>query len=179
MSVFDSIKTPRQMSLLVAFFDLTNFTGFSRSQTSQQIFKTLSEYYEFSGDIIETAGGKVIKFIGDAGLMVFAEDDVNRGVLALKSLQDSGDGWLAQHNVPSRNIIKVHFGPVCCGPLGTHIDKRFDIIGETVNIAATLKSNGFAITPQVFRQLDAGTRKLFKKHTPPIIYIPVDEPHKI
>jgi len=32
---------------------------------------------------------------------------------------------------------------------------------------------GFAMTPQVFRQLSAESRKAFKKHTPPVSYIPV------
>jgi hypothetical protein len=48
----------------------------------------------------------------------------------------------------------------------------------TVNIAATLKSNDLAITPQLFRRLNPDTRKLFKKHTPPITYIPVNESHQ-
>ena len=73
--------------------------------------------------------------------------------------------------------VKVHFDPVICGPIGTRTDKRFDVYGYTVNTAATLKSNGFAMTPQVFRKLRADTRKLFKKHTPPIRYIPLESRH--
>ena len=61
------------------------------------------------------------------------------------------------------------------GPRG---DKRLDIYGETVNIAATMNSNGLAISPQAFRKLEPATRKLLKKHTPPITYIPTDEKHK-
>lgn len=63
------------------------------------------------------------------------------------------------------------------GPIGTRNDKRLDVFGETVNIAAMLKANGIAITPQVFRKLEPETRKLFKKHTPPVTYIPVEERH--
>jgi hypothetical protein len=62
--------------------------------------------------------------------------------------------------------------------LGTKNDKHYDVIGNNVNITASLKSNGFAITVQTFRKLNKETRKLFKKHTPPIIYIPVEEKHK-
>jgi len=178
MTIFDEITTPQEMEVLVAFFDLTGVTRFARSHSAQEIFELLSGYYEFVGDIIESSSGKVVKFIGDAGLIVYAEADVNRGVLALKSLQETGDAWLADHHMPSRNLIKVHFGPVYGGPLGVRTDKHFDILGETINTAATLKSNGFAMTPQVFRQLDPDTRKLFKKHTPPVTYIPVSESHK-
>ena len=94
------------------------------------------------------------------------------------SLKDSGDAWLAERNVPCRNVIKVHFGPVICGLVGTRTDKRFDIYSHTVNTTATLKSNGFAMTPQVFRKLGADTRKLFKKHTPPITYILASDSHQ-
>jgi hypothetical protein len=45
------------------------------------------------------------------------------------------------------------------------------------NIAATLPSNGYAISVETFRQIKPETRKLFKKHTPPITYIGVDEKH--
>ena len=178
MTIFNEITAPQEMKVLVAFFDLTGFTRFGRTHSMREGFEMLSEYYEFIGDIVEGSGGKVVKFIGDAGLIVYAEADVNRGVLALKSLQETGDAWLADRNIGSRNIIKVHFGPVYGGPLGVRGNKHFDVLGETINTAVTLKSNGFAMTPQVFRKLDPDTRKLFKKHTPPITYIPVDESHK-
>jgi hypothetical protein len=51
-----------------------------------------------------------------------------------------------------------------------------DVYGKTVNVAAALPSSGLAITPAVFRSLQAETRKLFKKHTPPISYIDADDP---
>lgn len=178
MTILNEINTPQKAKLLVAFFDLTGFARFARNHSEQEIIDTLSAYYQFVGDIIEGSGGKVVKFIGDAGLIVYPEADVNQGVLALKTLKEAGDSWLADHNMASRNIITAHFGPVFCGMVGTRTDKRFDVFGETVNIAATLKSNGLAITPQVFRKLDSDTRKLFKKHTPPITYIPVTESHR-
>ena len=49
--------------------------------------------------------------------------------------------------------------------------------GQTVMVAATIKSSGLALTAQAFRKLNKETRKLFKKHTPAISYIPVDERH--
>ncbi len=178
MTIFDEIQSPQETHLLVGFFDLTRFLHFAKTHTNQEIFETLSAYFEFVGDIVENSGGKVVKFIGDAGLIVYPESHVNQGVLALKTLKEAGDAWLTEHNVASRNLVTAHFGPVFCGPLGTHTDKRFDVMGDTVNIAVTIKSTGLAITPQLFRKLDADTRKLFKKHTPPITYISVTDKHK-
>ena len=177
MNALDTIRAATEMNLLVAFFDLSRFSHIIRNRSEQALFDLLSDYYEFVGDTLEPPGGKIVKFIGDAALIVFPENAIDAGVLALKDLQQAGDAWLKAHGAPSRHIIKVHFGPVCCGPIGTRSEKPFDVFGETVNIAATLASHGLAITPQVFRKLAPETRKHFKKHTPPITYIPVEEKH--
>lgn len=178
MNHFKEIDTPTELEALVAFFDLTAFVKFSKDFSPQEIFGILSEFYEFTGEIIESAGGDIIKFIGDAGLVIFPDHKVDEGVIALKKLKDEGDAWLAGRKIASKNIIKIHYGPVICGPLGTRTDKRFDIIGLTVNTAALLRSNGFAMSAQVFRKLSSETRERFKKHTPPITYIPVEESHR-
>jgi adenylate cyclase len=169
---------PQERQLLVAFFDLTRFLRFCQSHTAREVVGVLSAYYELVGDIIEAAGGTVVKFMGDAGLIAFPEEHVDEGVLALKRLKDTGDAWLADHGAQSQAIIKAHFGPVVCARVGSRKDKRLDIFGDTVNTAATMSSHGIALSPQAFRMLDAATRKLFKKHTPPVTYIPVDEPHR-
>jgi len=164
-------------NLLVAFFDLTLFARYAKTKPSAEIFNLFEEYFELVGGIVESSGGRVVKFIGDAGLIVFGEESANAGVVALLDLKVRGDVWLAERKVPCRNVVKVHVGPVTYGYLGTPTDKRFDIYGVTVNTAAMLQSNGFAMSPQVFRKLEPAVRRRFKKHTPPITYIPVDERH--
>ena len=171
-------SSPTELPLLVSFSDLTGFHRFCMNEDPQALFDIVSSYYAFVGDIIETSGGTVVKFIGDAVLIVYPEEAVEAGVLALRELQSSGDEWLAKRGAPSRHIIKAHFGPIWCGPVGTRSEKRFDVLGQTANTAAVLKSNGFAMTPQVFRKLGPDTRKIFKKHTPPVVYIPVEERHQ-
>lgn len=178
MSNFYEIQSPQEQELLISFFDLLAFAKTCEKLSSREIFDVLSEYYEFAGEIVEGAGGKIVKFIGDAGLAVFPPDKIDEGVLALKKLQEEAGDWFATRHIKTRNIVSVHFGPVACGPMGTKGDKQFDIIGVSANIAARLQSNGFAMSPQVFRKLKPETRKHFKKHTPPITYIPVEEHHR-
>jgi len=171
-------RAPQSANFLVAFFDLAGFSRFAQSRSDQEVFAVLSEYYELIGDIVEGAGGRVVKFMGDAGLIIFPEDRVDDGVLALRELQGRGDRWLVERDSPCRQIIKIHFGEMVCGEVGTRGEKRFDVFGMAVNTAALLKSNGFAMTSQTFRKLAPDTRKLFKKHTLPITYIPVEESHR-
>ena len=178
MRSFTDTQELQEMNLLVSFCDIKGFFGFCQRLSPLEIATFLDEFYELVSDIIEEAGGQVIKFLGDAALIIFAEEDVNQGVVALKKLQDESDAWLKARNTPCRNIIKAHFGPVAYGPVGKRHHKHIDVFGMTVNTAAKIHSHGLAITPQVFRQLDPNTRQLFKKHTPPIRYISVDEAHR-
>jgi class 3 adenylate cyclase len=174
----DSISTPTELDVLVAFTDLTLFSRYAKTCSARELFDTISAYYEVVGRVVTDTGGKVVKFIGDTALVAFPDGDIDRGVDALLAVKENGDSWLAQREIPCRHYIRAHFGPVVCGPVGTRSEKRFDLFGETVNLAATLSSRGFAMTPQVFRKLQKEKRKLFKKHTPPITYIPVEESHR-
>ena len=171
------ITSPQKINLVVAFCDLTQFGRFARSLSLEQGFAFLSEYYEFVGDIVEQSGGCVVKFMGDAMFVTYPEDNVDRAILSLRELKDSGDDWMKSRGASCKHVIKVHFGPVICGKVGTREDKRLDVFGQTVMTAATLPSRGFAMTPQAFRKLGQETRKLFKKHTPPITYMPVEARH--
>jgi class 3 adenylate cyclase len=172
------MNNPQETNLLISFCDLTNFAKISRKKDEIDVFKYLSKFYETTGEVIEGANGKVIKFIGDAALIVFPENSIDAGVLALKKLKTEIDDFNKKNDYESRLVVKTHFGKVLVGMLGTKNDKRFDVIGNNVNVAALLRSNGFSITVETFRKLGKETRKLFKRHTPPITYIPIEERHK-
>jgi adenylate cyclase len=168
----------QQKKLLVAFTDLTNFAKIARKVDEAEIFKYLSELYEIIGDIIEFSNGKVIKFIGDAALITFEENDIDAGIVALNKLKIEVDSYNKKNNYESQLIIKAHFGQIAAGMIGTRRKKLYDIFGTVVNITAQLPSSGYAISAEVFRKLKPATRKLFKKHTPSITYIGVDEKQK-
>ena len=168
----------KQKKLLVVFCDLTNYAKLSRKIDEIEVFAYLSNIYEIIGEIIESSYGQIIKFIGDAVLITFEENDIDNGIIALKKLKTEIDSYNKKMKYESQFIIKAHFGQVAAGMIGTKNKKMYDIFGNVVNISATLPSNGFAISVEAFRQLKPETRKLFKKHTPPITYIGVDEKHK-
>jgi len=163
---------------LVACSDLTGYAKFSSKLSEEELFRFLSDYYEFVGDTIASCSGRVIKFMGDAALITFPEAQADAGVRALLTLRAEGDKFLALRSLPCRHHLRAHFGPIQQGELGTRTDKRLDIIGSTVNTMFMLKASEFAITPEAFRKLTSETRKFFKKHTPPITYIPVNQLHK-
>ena len=67
------------------------------------------------------------------------------------------------------------FGTVVAGPFGRDGDKRYDVIGKTVNVAATLDATGVALSVAAFRKLGPALRRRFKKHTPPVTYIRLED----
>jgi class 3 adenylate cyclase len=178
MAVLSSLSEPREMNLLVGFVDLSRFHPFTQRTQDAEVASMLSDYYELVGDAIEGSGGQVVKFMGDAALTVHAEEDVDRGVQALLELKQSGDAWLADRGIPSEQNMNAHFGSVTAIMVGTRTDKRPDIFGDVVATAVVMRSRGFALTAQVFRKLSPETRTLFKKHTPPISYIPLEQRHR-
>ena len=166
------------IQVLVACSDLMGYAKLTGKLSEEEIFHFLSDYYEFVGDTIAPSGGRVIKFMGDAALMTFPDLRADSGVRSLLALQGQGDKFLSNRGISCRHHIRAHFGSIQQGELGTRTDKRLDIIGSTVNTMFLLKASEFAITPEAFRKLKPETRKLFKKHTPPITYIPLSLPHK-
>jgi len=146
--------------------------------SDEEIFRFLDSYYEFVGDTVASGKGRVVKFMGDASFMVFPETHADDGVRTLLTLHDEGNKLLAKLGFGCRHHIRAHFGPAWHGELGARGEKRFDVVGSTVNTMFLLKTSVFAITPEAFRKLNGETRKLFKKHSLPVAYIPMSHPHK-
>ena len=178
MFCLKSVTSSTEMELLVAFTDLNNFLNATSRLSDLKTFGILSEFAELTGVVVERAGGTVVKFLGDGALIVFPIETVDDGVNALMELKDKTAAWATAQELKVSLRISAHCGKVAVGPLGTRNEKRVDVFGSVVNTAFTLPGRGTSITPQVFRQLSSSTRKKFKKHTPPVRYIPIDEPHR-
>jgi len=167
-----------EVSLLVAFTDFTRFAAQAERLDDGEVARVMDAYYELAGRTLAAAGGRVVKFIGDATLAVFPADAVDRGVVALLELKDAADRLMVDRGWESRLTVKAHFGPVVAGHFGVESDKRYDILGETVNVTARLEASGVALSVEAFRQLGPDVRQRFKKHTPPVTYIRVEDTHR-
>lgn len=164
--------------LLIAFIDLTRFAAQSERTADEEIATTLDAYYEHVASAVQVAGGRVVKFMGDAALLVFPDDSVDRGVEGLLALKESVDALMAQRGWNCHLTAMVHYGTVVAGPFGAQGDKRYDVIGRAVNTTAKLESAGVTLSVEAFRKLGSDMRTRFKKHTPPITYIRAEDPHR-
>lgn len=168
-----------EVSLLVAFTSFNRYTAQVDRLEDAHIARVMNTYYELAGSAIREAGGQVVKFIGDATLAAFPTEEADRGILGLLDLKDSADRFMTEQGLDCRLVVKVHFGPVVAGEFGAGPDRRYDVLGKTVNVAARLEaSSGVALSAEAFRRLGPAARKRFKKHTPPVTYIRQEDVHQ-
>lgn len=167
-----------EVALLVAFVDLTSFALQSTRVPDAELAGVVDGYYQLIAQHVTAAGGRVVKFIGDGALVVFEAGDADRGIAALLEVKLVVDRYFAGHGWPCQATVKAHVGTVIAGPYGPPDDRRFDVIGKAVNTAAMLDASGVALSVEAFRKLSPATRQRFKKHTWPVTYIRVEDPHK-
>jgi len=160
----------RQVTQGVVFFDLSRLMEWASSQEDERIAAMLQEFYCLSVARIEAAGGRVVKFIGDAGLAVFPKEAAERIVFALAGLSSEVRRAAAAHGFDTYLNTNVHFGPMMAGTFGPPGMERYDVLGKSVNIAARLGRRGLTLSQQAFRCLGAEARARFDKVEPPVTY---------
>jgi class 3 adenylate cyclase len=163
-------SAPVQANVLVAFADCSRFMQSTKGRASADLFADLNDFYLLIDDAVQAAGGHVVKFMGDAALILFPEDLADQGIMALLDLKANVDRWLKDRPIAQGLHVNVHFGEVTLGSMGRA--GNLDVIGETVHVAATLGARSFAISQQAFRQLSPEHRQQFHKFTPPVMYLP-------
>ncbi len=176
---FSRVTTPRKVDLLISFADIQGFLGIARSDPDPlRMFELLNGWADAMVSEIEKASGCVLKFIGDSCLSVFPGDRVDAGVLALLAAKTRAEAYLQERGFRNRIKVTAHLGEVAIGLFGAGSCRALDVLGESVNVAASLEKGDhygkLIISPQAFRKLSAETRKLFRKYTPPIVYLASD-----
>ncbi|MFD6421086.1 adenylate/guanylate cyclase domain-containing protein [Streptomyces sp. NPDC060198] len=132
----------------VLFCDMVGSTALSGALDPETLRGVTLRYFDLMGRQIETYGGTVEKFIGDAVMAVFGvptvrEDDARRALAAslgmLKALEGLNADLDAALGVRLGVRIGINTGRVVAG---TDSSARQALVsGETVNIAARLEQN--------------------------------------
>ena len=87
-----SVKEEERKLVTVLFADLTGSTALGEQLDPERLRTLLSEYFTAMASVIESRGGVVEKFIGDAVMAVFGiptahEDDAERALRAALEMQ--------------------------------------------------------------------------------------------
>ena len=173
MQTFSQLSEGQQIELLVGFYDINRFTAISRSSSPSEVVSILKEVGRITSDRIPAGGGMIIKYIGDACLFAFPDERVDQAMQTLVELKEELEQFFSGRGFGNTLTFSLHFGEVVAMKIPPF--ETWDIGGQAINVVWSLDRGPhrgqFVITPQVFRKLQPPTRKMFHKHTPPIVYL--------
>jgi len=135
---------------VIWFCDLRGFTELSGRLDDAALLALLNDYFGVMTDAVQSHGGEVLKFIGDAMLAIFALDaDADRAETAARALAAAGaaqDALAAVNEARAeagaaeiRCGIALHVGDVHYGNIGGAGRLDFTVIGPAVNLASRVE----------------------------------------
>jgi adenylate cyclase len=156
------------------FSDLRNFTHITETLASDQVIGMLNDYFEFVAAAVTARGGEILRFIGDAMLIVFPIDDNSSRQAACRAAIDAAidaQSTLAslnhrrrRHGLPEIEFgVGLNVGEVVYGNVGAPDRLDFTVMGPAVNRTARLES----LTKEIDRNI------LFSKEFAELIDDPV------
>lgn len=133
------------------YSDLRGFTPLTETLPTQQQLAMLNEYFETVAAAVSAHGGEILRFVGDAMLVVFPADANGGPALACRAAVESAlDAFarLAPINERRRQSgepeiafgVGLTAGEVAYGNVGAPDRLDFTVIGPAVNRAARLES---------------------------------------
>ena len=133
------------------FSDLRNFTHLTETLPAEQILEMLNEYFEFISAAVTARGGEILRFIGDAMLIVFPIDEKTCAQTACNAAIDAAidaqstletmNHRRRRHNQPEIEFgVGLNIGEVIYGNVGAPDRLDFTVMGPAVNRTARLES---------------------------------------
>lgn len=132
------------------FSDLRDFTQLTETLNDADLLQLLNTYFEYVFEAVQKHGGEVLRFIGDAMLIVFPTDQ-DGGVSqacknALAAAEDAFSGLASVNQcrqlsqIPDiRFGVGLHLGSVIYGNVGAPSRLDFTVMGPAVNRTARLE----------------------------------------
>ena len=133
------------------FSDLRNFTHLTETLNAEQILEMLNEYFEFVSAAVTARGGEILRFIGDAMLIVFPINEnmcdrtacsaaIDAAIDAYDTLETMNHRR-RRHGQPEIEFgVGLNIGEVIYGNVGAPDRLDFTVMGPAVNRTARLES---------------------------------------
>ena len=137
-----------EREIAILFADIRSFTALAEGRLPYDVVFVLNRYFSAMGRAIESAGGRVDKFIGDGVMALFGiESGTPVGCMEALAAARLMSERLAELNLslraeldrPLRIGIGIHCGPVIVGEMGFGKAAAITAIGDAVNTASRLK----------------------------------------
>jgi len=124
---------PTEEQLIVAATSVDGSTLACGKRGDAAMFETLRAYYRLVAELIEPAGGRVVKVMGDTVLLTFSPGRASEAVGALRRVQSQAGELWARFDDACRIRVRADVGTVCAGPLGAPGHERYDVVGDVLN----------------------------------------------
>jgi adenylate cyclase len=137
-----------EREIAILFADIRGFTALAEGRLPYDVVFILNRYFAAMGRAVESAGGRVDKFVGDGIMALFGvEDDIEAGCRAAlaaarlmsQRLAELNDALTAELAEPLRIGIGLHAGPAIVGEMGYGNATAITAIGDPVNTASRLE----------------------------------------
>ena len=154
-----------EQEMTIFFSDIRHFTDFFESLSPEDGFKFINSYLTRVVPIIERHGGFVDKYIGDAVMALFPQENgadmaVQSAVEIQLQLLDYNKHRLKTGYRPLEIGIGIHTGALMLGVVGVYNRMQNTVISDSVNLASRIegltKAFGvsMAISGQTFQKLE-------------------------
>jgi adenylate cyclase len=139
----------KEREIAILFADIRGFTALAESRLPYDVVFILNRYFAMVGSAVESAGGRVDKFVGDGIMALFgidgtAETGCRQALAAARAISEglvALNAALAEETgAPLRIGIGIHVGAVIVGEMGYGRAAQITAIGDAVNIASRLEN---------------------------------------
>ncbi|MBO6772421.1 MULTISPECIES: adenylate/guanylate cyclase domain-containing protein [unclassified Thalassospira] len=156
------VLPPQQSEATVLFIDIAHFTSMCESLHPNQIIAMLNDYFDCATQIIESHGGIITQFQGDAILAVYnVFDDLEHHADAALDSAIALQNEVSNRTFEGLNIqvrCGVNTGTMVAGNVGAKARLSFTVHGDAVNTASRLEQENKVLGTRIL--ISDSTRNL-------------------
>lgn len=130
----------------IMFCDVRGFTAMSEQLGAEGVVRVMNDIFQIIEEEVIAAQGEILKFIGDALLIIFPRTGcsdldlstrmIDAALSAVKRVEAHG----VELNLPLSVGFGCHIGEVLYGNIGTQSRLDFTVMGPAVNLTSRLES---------------------------------------
>jgi class 3 adenylate cyclase/CHASE2 domain-containing sensor protein len=126
------------------FSDVVGFSTLSEAMKPEEIVSLMNDYLTSMSEAIETAGGFVDKYVGDAIVAIFgapvrSPDHAIEAVTAALACQRRLEAFNRERALPIQHRIGLNTGEALIGNIGSRRRFNYTAFGDSVNLASRLE----------------------------------------
>lgn len=144
--------------MIVGFAHIIGYARSMADRSPRDVYEFLSHFYTHVLPIAEQYGGRLVKIMGDAAMIVWEPTDATRALEAVGRMREGFDALRERFGdgATMRLAISLARGPLIAGEMGPPSIRRFDVIGDAAIQAARQLRRGEVVLSRAFAQAAGG-----------------------